>query len=629
MVHKLKLLVLFLLFHSILFAQSRFEKKGDKAFLKRDFAEAILQFKNVKDKNAVINRKIAKCYYVLGNYDQSEQFFNRIKEEEKLSADLIYLSQINLAKDNFPAALLFVERAGELGGDPTEIQTSLQTIRKLIEIRKINRNLKISPIEIRLKGKCLGIGLHPEGIVCSEASNGKLKSDKSHQLIITPQDQFVFGKPITFAGKLEPETDLGAVCFTPDGLRMYYTRWYVRKGKQQMEIAIAEKQKGKWVSKESLAFCSRKYSCCYPFLSSDGKTMYFSSDMAGGYGGMDLYVSKRDGEKWTTPMNLGESINTAQNEIYPRILSNNQLWFSSDGRSGYGKLDLFFTSKNEDGSWAQVMNPGKPYNSPYSDYSILDFPNSNIQLFVSDREDNGLRDRIYKLEKEIKESINVIIRDKRTGELVKNSNIVVRKHIDNKEIIIKNKVEDDGEIYFEIPQSEFDHGILYEIAIKKSGYTDQLIEYYPSRKEKYVEVNLDGLVEESQYSFVSDLLPIDYPDKKIAFQNIHYEKDEDDFSPEAKRILDRLYRFWKEFPELGVKINAHSDSKGMEQMNLDVSLQKAKQARKYLVEKGMKASVIEVGAWGEEFLLNACFDESECSEKEHLENRRLELIFVL
>lgn len=629
MIHKLKLLVLFLLLHNVLFAQSKFEKKGDKAFLKKDFAEAIIHFKNAKEKNTVINRKIAECYFILGNYDQSEKFFNSIKDVEKLSTDLIHLSQIYLANDNFAAAVLFVERAGELGADPSEIQTRLNAIRKLIEIRNSNRDLKITQIEVQPKGKCLGIFLLPEGIIYSETSNGKLKTDKNYQLFVAPSDNLEFDSPKSFAGKLEPKTDLGAVCISSDGLSMYYTRWYVRKGKQQMEIAIAEKQKGEWISKKSLAFCSRKYSCCYPFLSHDGKTMYFSSDMEGGYGGMDLYVSKQDGGKWTVPKNLGESINSAQNEIYPRMLSNNQLWFSSDGRAGYGKLDLFFTSKNEDGSWSQVVNPGEPYNSQYSDYSILDIPDNNIQLFVSDREDRGLRDRIYKLKKETNESIKILVKDKQSNKFIKDVNISVRKAIENKEIALENKGNSEDEIFFKIPKSEFGNGILYEIAIKKSGYIDKIVEYYPSNQKKNVEVNLDRIVEANQFSFVSELMPIAYPDKKITFQNIYFEKNEDDFSADAKRILDRLYRFWKEFPESGVKIIGHSDSKGLEQMNMDVSLQKAEKAKKYLVGKGMKPSVIEIDAWGEEFILNGCFDDSECSEKEHRKNRRLELVFVL
>lgn len=629
MIPQLKLLVLFLLLPAIPFAQGKNEKKGDKAFLKRDYTQAIVHFDNVKDKNPEVNRKIAECYFILGNYDLSETFYNSIKEEEKVSNDLINLSQIYLANDNFTAALLFVERAGELGANPTENQGRLDAIRKLIEIRNSNRDLEIIQVDVQPKGKCLGIYLLPEGIVYSDTGSGKFIADKNYQLLVAPGINLAFDSPKPFASKLEPKTNIGAVCISPDGNKMYYTRWYVRKGNQHMEIAIAEKQKGEWVSKESLAFCSRKYSCCYPFLSADGKTMYFSSDMEGGYGGMDLYVSQQEGGKWTEPKNLGKSINTAQNEIYPRMLSNNQLWFSSDGRAGYGELDLFFTSKNEDGSWASVINPGVPYNSQYSDYSILDSPENDIHLLVSDREDAGLRDRIYKIKKQFKQAVQILVKDRQSNEFIKDVNISVRKSIENKEIPLAHKPNSEALISFEIPKSEFDKGILYEIAIKKTGYIDQLIKYYPSNQKKNIDVNLDRIIAKNEFSFVSELVPIDYPNKKIVFKNIYFEKNEDDFSEDAKKIMDRLYRFWKVFPELGIKINGHSDSKGMEQMNMDISLFKAQKAKEYLVAKGVKPSVIEIGAWGEEFILNACFDDSECSENEHQENRRLELIFVL
>ncbi|WP_320018334.1 OmpA family protein [Labilibaculum manganireducens] len=628
MIYKLKLLVLFLMFPTALFSQTKFEKKGDKAILKGDYPEAIIQFKNIKDKNAEVNRKIAECYFVLGRYDQSENFYNSIQEKEKNSADLLHLSQINLANDNFTAAVLLAERAGELGADPNEVQIRLDAVCKFAEVRKANQDLKITKIKVQPQGKCLGIFLLPEGIVYSEAGAGKLKSDKNYKLLLAAGENSEFNETKSFAGKLEPKTDIGAICISPDGNTMYYTRWCIRKGKQQMEIAIAEKKNGEWRSKESLAFCSRKYSCCYPFLSPDGKTMYFSSDMEGGYGGMDLYVSKQENGKWTEPQNLGKSINTAQNEIYPRVLSNNQLWFSSDGHAGYGKLDLFFTSRNEDGSWAPVLNPGEPYNSAFSEYSIQDIPETGMQLFVSDREDRGLRDRIYELKKEDKKRVQVFVKDAHSYDIIKNVKFSVLKALENK-VIVADKGMIEGETSFEIPESEFDQGILYEITVQKTGYMDRKIEYYPSSQKMNIEVSLDRISEKPKFSFVSELTPIAYPKKKIAFKNIYFEKNEDDFSDEAKKILDRLYRFWKEFPELGIKINGHSDSKGLEQMNLDISLQKAEKAKEYLVKKGMDVSEIEVGAWGGEFILNGCFDDSGCSENEHHENRRIELIFVL
>lgn len=629
MIYRLKFLVLLLLFHSTLLGQNKFIKRGDKAFLKGNYSEAIIHFKNVKAKSPAINRKIAESYFVMGNYDQAETYYDSIEEADKLYEDLLHLSQMNFEKDNFTAAMLFAERAGEMGADPNKVQIRLSAIRQTIEFRNVNQNSQISKIESQPKSKCLGICLLPEGLVYSQVSIGKIRNKKNYQLYSSSYENETFDSPKLFAGKLEPKTDLGAICVSPDGTTMYYTRWYIRKGKQQMEIAIAKKKKGEWVSKASLGFCGRNYSCCYPFLSADGKTMYFSSDMKGGYGGMDLYVSQQKDGKWTKPKNLGKSINTAKNEIYPRISSNNQLWFSSDGRSGYGELDLFFTSKNEDGSWAAVINPGAPYNSPFSDYSILDFPDANTQLIVSDREDAGMQDQIFKLKKEVTESVQILVRDALSNELLNGAIVTVKKALENKNVALSSQKNGKEESFFRIPKSEFDKGILYEISIKKDGYQDQIIEYYPSNQKREVEVRLDRVAKLNQFSFVSKLTPILYPKKKITFQNIYFEKNEADFSDEAKKVLDRLYRFWREFPELGIKINAHSDSRGSEQMNKNLTLKKAEKAKVYLLDKGIKSSAIEIGAWGEEFILNGCFDESECSEKKHQENRRLELIIVL
>ncbi|PKQ64423.1 hypothetical protein BZG02_06335 [Labilibaculum filiforme] len=629
MIYKLKVFVLLLLLPAAIFGQSKSEKKGDKALLKGDYQEAIVQFKNSKDKSASVARKIAACYFVLGNYEASERFYNSIQEKEKIAADLLQLSQMQLANDNFAAAVLFAERAGELGADPNEVQVQLATVRKWMEFRSTNQQLQMNPIELQPKGKCLGIFLSPEEIVYSETGTGKLKSAKNYKLQVATHEKLVFSSPQAFAAKLEPKTDIGAICIAPDGNVMYYTRWFYRRGKQQMEIAIAEKEKGEWKSKESLAFCSRKYSCCYPFLSSDGETMYFSSDKEGGYGGMDLYVSKKEGDKWTEPQNLGKRVNTAKNEIYPRMLSDEQLWFSSDGRGGYGELDLFFTSKNEDGTWTPAINPGEPFNSAFSDYAIQDVPEVGVQLLVSDREDNGLRDKIYWIKKEAQERIQLFVKDASTNELITNVHCSVLKALDKESISVEDKGMTDGGFSFQLPVSVLDQGILYEIHLKKSGYEDRVVEYYPSTQKKRVEVKLDPINKLPKFSFASELLPIAYPRQKISFQNIYFEKNEADFSEVAQKIMDRLSRFWKEFPELGIKINAHTDAKGSSEKNLDISLQKAEKAKQYLVSKGVEVSAIEVGAWGEAFVLNACTAEEECSEEQHQENRRIELIFVL
>lgn len=559
---KLKLLLLlFLICQYSLFAQEKMLKKGDKAFDKGNYSEAILNYKAVKKKNCLVNRKIANTYFILGDYNQSEKYFSTILDEDKCPNDLIQLSQILLDRDNYEAAILMLRVAEEKGANPSDVQTRMREIDALIEFRKGNTTLKLSPISMQPKGKSLGISDFGDGIVFSDLMSTKNNSSKKHQLIKISFVGNDFKSPNAIAEKLEPETTVGGACLSPDDNTMYYTRWFTRKGKQQMEIAFARKEKGDWIPKESIGFSSRKYSCCYPFLSADGSVMYFSSDMSGGFGGMDLYVSTKIGDNWSEPKNLGNVVNTAKNEIYPSLVDN-QLWFSSDGRGGYGKLDLFFTSKNEDGSWAIVKNPGKPYNSLFSDYSMLEMRGVDMKLLISDREDKGLRDKIYSLEQLASDPVNTYFE--------------------------KNSLKD-------------------ELVIK----------------------NIDEAVVEKVYSFASDLKSIPYPNQKICFQNVYFDTNDKEFDKEAIKTLDRFYRFWKEFPELNIKINVHTDSKALENKSIEITDQFAEKAMEYLVGRGVDQAKIELKSWGKRFIMNGCGDNSDCLEHEHRMNRRIELIFVL
>ncbi|MDE5417239.1 OmpA family protein [Labilibaculum sp. DW002] len=629
MISKLRLLFLFLLIQSSLLAQDKYLKKGDRAINKGDYVEAILQYKKVQNKTAKLNRKIAESYFTLGDYKMAESFYDLIPEGERESEDLLSLAKIHLAKDNFEAAILIYERAKESGADLNEVERNLKAIDELIAFRNASKELQLIKINAQPKGKCLGISSFANGIVYSNTSKGMLKKGNAHQLVVSAYENAVYESAKAFAKSLEAKTNIGAACLSPDGLRLYYTRWFTRKGKQQMEIAVAEIKDGKWQAKESLGFCSRKYSCCYPFLSSDGRKMYFASDMKGGFGGMDLYVSEFDNGNWTTPKNLGSTINTFQNEIYPRIVKNDQLWFSSDGHGGYGALDLFFTEKYPNGTWAPVKNPGMPYNSEFSDYSILDFKDREHLLFVSDRADRGLRDQIYKLEMNTKDDVEFRVKDSQSGKVIDDLNVQVRKVFGDTEFPVEFLLNQAGYYQFSILKDEKRSGVLFEIVLSKENYQDKLIEYNPSQEKEKIEIEMKPIVRKSGFSFVEDLLPIAYPNKKISFQNIYYQKNEAEFSEKAKGILDRLYRFWKAFPEVKIKINVHSDAIGDEQSNMEVSVEQAKKAKRYLAEKGLESSVVEVDAWGEQFILNACFDLADCSEEEHQENRRLELLIVL
>jgi outer membrane protein OmpA-like peptidoglycan-associated protein len=342
---------------------------------------------------------------------------------------------------------------------------------------------------------------------------------------------------------------------------------------------------------------------------------------------MDLYVSHKRGKSWGVPVNLGKEINTRQNEIYPRILNDGKLWFASDGQVGYGMLDLFKASKTAEGKWGDIENAGKPLNSSYNDFSIQDSPELNQLIFVSDRNKKGIRDRIYSLGADKKVKVELLVKDDQDQNPISRANISVKRVLDNQDIAVDEAAV--GNYQFDVSYYELGKGILYEIEAAKEGYESSDMKFYPTESNLNVELLLLRMKVSAEESFAKELTAIHYPDQRMIFRKIHFESGVPYLNSNAKQVLKKLADFWKIYPDLGIVINAHSDSRGNAETNKVLSLKRAKKAVEYLLALGVEQSKISYNAYGEQFIINGCVDGVACSEEKHKENRRLELLFVV
>ena len=210
-------------------------------------------------------------------------------------------------------------------------------------------------------------------------------------------------RPREFSLELNSPLHEGPVTFSRNGDQMYFTRNNTKKGLRQADeqgvtrLKIYEARKGRmdWENVMECSFNSDDYSTCHPTLSADGMELYFSSDMEGGYGGMDLYKVVRTGDGWSEPVNLGSAINTEKNELFPFIHSSGHLFFASNGYEGVGALDLYMVAmegKNKD----KVINLGAPFNSEEDDLGLILNPEGTQGFFSSSREGGVGKDDIYR-----------------------------------------------------------------------------------------------------------------------------------------------------------------------------------------------------------------------------------------
>ena len=196
----------------------------------------------------------------------------------------------------------------------------------------------------------------------------------------------------------------GPATFSKDGNEVFITRTVKSTDKSkdesedgqanQLKIFSATMTSDKWSKMKPFFFNSNRYSVGHPALAPDGGSLYFVSDVDGGYGGTDIYVSSRDGGTWNPPSNLGPIVNTFGNETFPFMADNGDLYFASDGHPGYGGLDIFVTRKVGN-VWLIPQNLGKPINSSYDDFALAMYKNDSVGLFSADRPGGRGEDDIY------------------------------------------------------------------------------------------------------------------------------------------------------------------------------------------------------------------------------------------
>ncbi len=230
-------------------------------------------------------------------------------------------------------------------------------------------------------------------------------------------------KPLTesdrLSGSINSKYHEGPAAFFKDGSKVIFTRNNVNKGSAKkssdgivkLKMYLAEAKKDGWGNITELPFNSDEYSTGHPAISPDEKLVFFASDMPGGYGGTDIYVTRYDGTNWSAPINMGKTINTKGNEMFPFVDEKGNLYFSSDGLPGLGELDIFFTQLDGVTQKGRVINLGAPINSSKDDFGIVTDGTRQSGYYSSNRKRGGNDDDIYKFEREceLKEGCELLI----------------------------------------------------------------------------------------------------------------------------------------------------------------------------------------------------------------------------
>jgi outer membrane protein OmpA-like peptidoglycan-associated protein len=222
-----------------------------------------------------------------------------------------------------------------------------------------------------------------------------------------------------FSGSLNSKYHEGPTAFFKDGSKVIFTRNNFLNGKirrssdgiNKLKLYLADADGDGWKNIQELPFNSDEYSTGHPTLSANEDLLLFASDMPGGFGGTDIYVSRYDGTNWLAPINLGDRVNTKGNEMFPYMDEKDNLYFSSDGHPGLGELDIFYTQLEGLTQKGRIINIGAPINSSKDDFGMVTDGVRQTGYFSSNRKRGGADDDIYRFDREceLKEGCELIL----------------------------------------------------------------------------------------------------------------------------------------------------------------------------------------------------------------------------
>lgn len=296
-----------------------------------------------------------------------------------------------------------------------------------------------------------------------------------------------FKAPVVFEGRINEEFHDGTATFNKSGTRMYFSRNSEGKNSKEvndLKIYSADLVDGVWTNIKALSFNDKEFATCHPTLSPNGRYLYFASNRPGGIGGMDLYVVNKRGANWSTPRNLGPTINTPSNEIFPFTNKKDELFFASNGHQGMGGLDIYSVEKS-DGDWLSVDNLGAPFNSIKDDFGFSQMNNGKEGYFSSSRGNGVGGDDIYQWQSDelissSMDNANIIaVIDEASGARIPAAMVTITEGVVNKvsETTGKEKVENESVMISFLTDNKgmvspsFATGQTYTISVNKPGYT--------------------------------------------------------------------------------------------------------------------------------------------------------------
>ena len=613
------------------------QEKGNDQFLSGQYQYAINTFSQILDQdssNLEANQVIAESYRLSNRIEKSEPYYSQLVEKEPSFNNYFFLGQSLKAQQKNEEAKEAYEKAKSYTSDEALLARNQREIEAIKLAEGIEdywpNHVLVNYTELNTPGADYSpvlsedflyftSGRQASGLYAAtgtpytklfRARTDGLKVDVG---AVQPLPEF----------RNEENLNQASIAISPDGNTIIYARGNSTSPKDLPEVALfvsyfrgAGFTQPIWmpVNEDETWWNST------PAFSPDGDELYFASNRPGGFGGIDIWKATRlANSDFGNPVNLGPTINTPGNEMFPRMAPDGKFFFGSDGHPGYGKLDLF-VAENDDSGKQVIRNLGENINSKDDDFGIFftEYPKAG---FISSNREGGVGDDdIYFFEdktpkpKIVNVLLNVFTKEAKADgtESVLPQTRVVLYGSDNKQQG-GDFSNTNGRVRFTMtPDSD------YTIIASKGGYFSKSIPYTTKGKtpdpatliQEVTNVTLDTTI-------VLDQLILE---KSIVLENIYYDLDKAEIRTDAAVELDKLVKILADNPSIRIELSSHTDSRSSDSYNQDLSQRRAQSAVDYIVSKGIAADRLVAKGYGESQLII----KDAQTEEEHQVNRRTE-----
>ncbi len=610
----------FVMVSGILSAQNQYTKTADKLFNRYEYVDAAKEYLKLAEGSKADNyvyKQLAESYYNVFNTKEAVKWYAKVVEQKQDAETYYKYAQMLKAEGNFKEADKQMQQFAQLAPNDQRAKAFKSNPNYLSELQGQAKLYNIVKSDVSSDKTDFGAVLtNDNNVYFASARNTSKRNSNFNEEPYLDIYRATYNANGTISDavavdNLNTKWHDGPVSITSDGNTMYYgsesfNEKEFTKDKEKnakfgkIYLYKATKEGDTWSNVKPLPFNNRGYDVRNPSISKDGKTLYFSSNMPGGFGGEDIWKVSVNGDEYGTPENLGAKVNTEANESFPYITDDNVLFFSSNGKQGFGGLDVFRMDLNKG---SDAMNVGEPVNTSKDDFAFTYNASKKVGFFSSNRDGN---DDIFKADPVCNVQALVRVKDAKTGKVIEGATVML---VDEKQKTISNQTT--------AVNGETSTGVMcntaYSAQVSKSGYESGVFEVKKAENEQVV-------VE----ALLNPIMPI-ITETEVILQPIYFEFDRSNITAEGAAELDKLVMVMNEHPNMVIFAKSHTDSRGSDKYNMNLSDRRAKATVQYLISKGIAKDRISGQGFGESEPKVAC---KPCNEEQHSQNRRSEFLIV-